>query len=170
MFKEKEGVACQRSGEDLLWCERNGDQGSAFQSVSVELGIKSIAFSELMEKTPLAILSARHCRPSLRGGPWWLGAALSSPSDVQAWSWYSLYLALPNAPALWVVSNLTAHPGNIPAGRKNLEGVEREIQKQNWRHRDKNRSPQARLFGRGDKGGLVEERIEWGKVGQYAGE
>lgn len=172
MFKEKEAVGCQRSGEDLLWHGRNGDRGFAFQSVSADVDIKSTAFFlNWLEKPPLATLPAHHCRPSLRGGGLGgLGTARSSPPDVQAWSWYSLYLALPSAPVLWVVGNLTAQPGNIPAGRKNLEGLEREIQKQNWRHKDKNRSPQARLFGRGDKGGLVEEWIEWGKVGQRAGE
>lgn len=88
----------------------------------------------------------------------------------QSWSWYSLYLVLPNVPALWIVRNLTTHLENISAQKKNLEVLEREIQKQNWRHRNKNRSPQAKIFGRVDKSGLIEEWIEWGKAGQYAGE
>lgn len=87
----------------------------------------------------------------------------------QTWSIYSFYFALRNVPALWVVSNLSL-PASIPAGSQNLEGLERETQKQNWKHRDKNRSSQVRLFRRGSNCGLVEELIEWTKVGQCANE
>lgn len=68
------------------------------------------------------------------------------------------------------MSNLTVYPVSILAGSKSLEGLEREIQKQNWKHRDKNRSSQASLFRRGNNYGLVEELIEWRKVGQCANE
>lgn len=43
-----------------------------------------------------------------------------------------------------------------------------KIQKQNWQHREKNRSSQARLFRRGTNCGLVEELLEWRKVRQCA--
>lgn len=109
-------------------------------------------FSELTEKTTFSNPPCVSLQIFLEGW-WWglggLGAALSPPSDIQAQSWYSLYLALPNTPALWVVGNLTAQLGNILARRKNLEGLEREIQKQDWRHRDKNRPPEANSLEEG---------------------
>lgn len=88
---------------------------------------------------------------------WWLGGSISSSFDVSDLVQILLLLGPMQCSSSVGCEQSYGLPTSIPAGSQNLEGLEREIQKQNWKHRDKNRSSQVRLFRRGSNCGVVEE-------------